>query len=245
MYLVEDNRHGATYLIFTGEDPRKAGYKGTVIDGVRLDYDMDAVHSWPDGSNMPDACTGRARNNPKFYKVFKYRSELHPEEFEFVDGSLGVFGSWNDYVKFHLVPPDPVQTDDEQWYEYLDRLDEDARRRRTSSQSVDAPIGGNRDEIAAWVAKKHFVTDSSIREIWYLPQGSPQEEIRFLEVNDRLAGTESNVQAIDFGLDIQGAQYRLLVADITSEKLEEIKKDPARLPSGWSLDGNTIWRRKA
>ena len=95
------------------------------------------------------------------------------------------------------------------------------------------------------MAKKHFITDTAIREIWYLPQGSPPEEIRFLELNDRLAGAASDVQAMDFGLDIEGASFRLLVADITSEQIHEIKNNPVRLPSGWSLDGGMVWRRGA
>ena len=246
MYLVKDIRHGSIFLVFTEEDPRNAGYKGEVIEDVCLDYDMAHVHSWPDGSERPIACPARSRKDPKEYKVFKYRSELQQQQdYEAVEGMLCVFGSWVDYVKFHLVPPDPVQTEDEEWYDYLDKLDEDSRVRARNSRSLAAPTNGNRDEVAAWVAKKHFITDTAIREIWYLPQGSPPEEIRFLELNDRLAGTASDVQAMDFGLDIEGASFRLLVADITSEQIHEIKKNPVRLPSGWSLDGGLVWRRGA
>ena len=127
---------------------------------------------------------------------------------------------------------------------YLDKLDEDSRRRRRNPQAIATPSNGNRDEVAAWVAKKHFVTDSAVREIWYLPQSAPPEEIRLLEVSDRLAGPESEVEAIDFGLDIEGARFRLLIADITSEVLDQIKQNPSRLPSGWSLDDNKIWKRR-
>ena len=34
-------------------------------------------------------------------------------------------------------------------------------------------------------------------------------------------------------------------AAITSEQLNQIKLDPSRLPPGWSLDENRIWRRGA
>ena len=171
VFLVEDKRHGMTNLVFTSEDPRKAGYKGNVIDGVILDYDMEAVHSWPDGHDAPEACVGRAPDNPKHYKVFKYRSELQADKYQPVPGTALRFGTWKEYVKVQLLPPDPDQTEDEPWYDYLDKLDEDSRRRRQLAPAPALPAGRSRDDVAAWVAKKHLIVDSSIREVWYLPQG--------------------------------------------------------------------------
>jgi hypothetical protein len=136
------------------------------------------------------------------------------------------------------------QFDDEQWYEFLDEIDEVSRRRRQRAREPAQLAGKSRDEVAAWLAKKHFIADSGIREVWYLPTGAPPDEIRFLELNDRLAGTESKVEAIDFGMDVEGAHFRLFVADITSKQLKQIKKDPSRLPKGWSLDGHIVWRRR-
>ena len=79
VYLVKDIRHGSTFLVFTWEDPKNAGYKGAVIEDVGLDYDMDHVHRWPDGSQRPEACLARSLKDPKVYKVFKYRSELQQQ----------------------------------------------------------------------------------------------------------------------------------------------------------------------
>jgi hypothetical protein len=245
VFLVEDQRHGTTYLIFTWEDPRKAGYKGTVTEGVTLDYDLEAVHSWPDGAPRPEACVGRAPDDPKHYKVFKYRSDRQAAGYQPVAGTAVVFGSWADYAKLHLIPPDPEQTPDEPWYQWLDNVDEAARIRRQRAQVPPAPAGQNRDEVAAWVAKKHIIADSGIREVWYLPREAPPDEIRLLELNDRLAGPEPQAEPIDFGLDLDGASFRLFVADVTSEQLDQIEQDPSRLPSGWSLDGKMIWRRGA
>ncbi len=245
MFLVKDQRHGATYLVFTAADPRKDGYRGEVMEGVSLDYDMEAVYSWSDGHARPEACVGQSSENPKHYKVFKYRSELQSAGYQPIPGTPLVYGSSAHYDKLRLVPPDPIQTGDEDWYEYLDKLDEDSRRRRQQSQTSASPAGNSRDEVAAWIAKKHFLADSGIREVWYLPLGAPPDEIRFLELNDRFASAESQPEAIDFGLDIEGARFRLLVADITSEQLDRIKQDPSRLPPGWTLDGNRIWRRGA
>jgi hypothetical protein len=245
VFFVKDQRHGATFLVFTAADPRKDGYKGDVEEDVDLDYDMLEVHKWPDGHARPEACVGRDPNNPKHYKVFKYSSELQSTGYQPVVGTLVTPGDWARYSRLHQIPPDPEQTEDEEWYEYLDKLDEDSRRRRQHAQSPDAPAGKSRDEVAAWAAKQHLFVDSGIREVWYLPEGAPADEIRFLELNDRFAANGSKVEAIGFGLDTDGARFRLFVADITSEQLEEIKRDPSRLPVGWSLDRNTIWRRRA
>jgi hypothetical protein len=244
VFLVEEKRHGATHLVFTWENPRKAGYQGAVVENVTLDYDMDSVHTWPDGQTRPDACVGRAPDNPNRFKVFKYCADRQAAGYLPVAGTAVVFGSWRDYVALHLLPPDPDQTPAESWFDYLDRLDEDSRRRRQRVHAPDPPTNGSRDEIAAWLAKKHFLVDTSIREVWYLPGGSPPEEIRLLELNDRFTGAAMN-DPIDFGLDLEGARFRLVVADINSDRLDQIKQDPSRLPPGWSLDGKKIWRRGA
>ena len=70
MFLLQDNRHGVINLVFTWEDPRKSGYKGDFVEDVSLDYDMEMVHRWLDGEPRPEACVGRAPDNPKHYKVF-------------------------------------------------------------------------------------------------------------------------------------------------------------------------------
>jgi hypothetical protein len=100
MFLVESRRHGALVLVFTWEDPRQDGCTDPVIGGVILDYDMDRVHDWPYGQPRPDACIGRSQKNPKYYKVFKYRSELEAAGFEPVTGMPVVFGRWSDYLGF-------------------------------------------------------------------------------------------------------------------------------------------------
>jgi hypothetical protein len=241
VFLIEDKRPGMTTLVFTWEHPRRAGYRGDFVEGVTLEYDMLAVHSWPDGHARPEACVGRAPDNPKHYKVFKYRSERQAAGYEPVAGSPAVFGSWKDYLKLRHAEDLP----DEDWYQELDRYDEASRLRRQRAQAPAPPVGKSRDDVAAWVARRHLLADSGIREVWYLPGEAPPEEIRLLEVNDRLAVSESKAEAIDFGLDVEGVRFRLFVADITSEQLDQIKQDPSRLPPGWSLKGSRIWRRGA
>jgi hypothetical protein len=238
MFLVEDKPRGS--LVFTWEDPRKVGFTGDVVEGVELDYDMDAVHSWPEGHARPEACVGRSPANPKSFKVFKYSSDREAAGYEPMEGTA-VVGSWLDYLRSRR----PDLLEDRQWYEYLEEVDEASRRRRDRERLPAAPLDKSRGQVAAWVAKRHLLADSGIREVWYLPRGSSPEEIRFVEVNDRLGDAGANAEAIDFGLDIEGMHFRLFVADVTGEQFERIKKDPSLLPPGWSLKDNTIWRRGA
>ncbi len=245
LFLVKDVRHGTTHLIFTWEDPRKDGCKSPIVEGVTLDYDMVAVHRWPDGEARPKPCVGQARENRSLYTVFKNSKERKAAGYQPVAGTPFLFGSWKDYAQLHLIPPDPEQTSQDEWYDYWTNSTRTRAFGASTAQEPLVPPSGSRDEIAAWVAKTHFFVDSGIREVWYLPREAPPDEIRLLEVSDRLAGPETKTEAIDFGLEVEGTHFRLLVADITSEQRDEIRQDPSRLPSGWSLDGSKIWRRGA
>ena len=244
MFLVQDKRHGTTNLVFTWEDPRKAGYQGTVLDGVRLEYDMEAVHSWPDGQSLPEAAVGRSPDDPKLYRVFRYRTDRQAAGFESVEGTAIVVGSWRDYVKLRLVPPDPEQIDEVEWFEYLDRLDEEWKRLRQRTPWPESPKTQNRDEVAAWLAKQHFIADMNVREICYFPQGAPADEIRFLELSESLVGNGAKLQPIDFGVELDGVKYRLSVADASSDQFEKLKADPSRLPAGWSIEDYRTWTRR-
>lgn len=241
MFLVEDQLGGMKNLVFTWSDPRRAGYEGRVVEDVSLDYDLEGVHDWPDGEERPSECVGRSPDDPKHYQVFRNSMALRSAGFEPIDGNFTVLRSWKDYLKLSH----PEELPDEDWFQELDRLDDAARVRRNRSEPPDGPVDKSRDAVAAWVAKTHLLVDSGIREVWYLPQQSPPEEIRLLEISDRLAFIEDKPAAIDFGLDIEGAQFRLLVADVTSEQLDQIQRDPSYLPAGWVLGETKVWRRGA
>lgn len=136
--------------------------------------------------------------------------------------------------------------DDMQWYDFLDELDAVSRRRHRQTEP-EPQANSDRDTLAAWIARKHFLADSGIREIWYLPERTPADEIRLLEVGDRQAtngSTQTKVEAIDFALDVQGCPYRLFVADVTGDQLEAIRDNRLALPMNWTLDGNKVWRRR-
>ena len=81
---------------------------------------------------------------------------------------------------------------DTDWLEFLDQLDAVARRRRQRQAKPEPPNGHDRDEVAAWIARRHLLADSAIRQVWYLPEAAPPNEIRFLEVNDRLCDPGRN-----------------------------------------------------
>ncbi|HET6878617.1 MAG TPA: hypothetical protein VFI31_00495 [Pirellulales bacterium] len=243
MFLVPDKIGDVTYLVFTGEDPRRSGYTGDVIDDVTLDYDMQAVHAWPNGAPSPEVCVGRAPADAKHFKVFKYESDRQAAGYQPVPGDPVVFGSWLDYLNLRTQPPN-AETPDEWWYDYLDKLDEAARQRRERTPEDEEPASSDRDEVARWVAKKHFIADSGIREVWYLPKEAPPHEIRLLEVNDRFIPNEDSVDATDVGLNVGGSPFQLSIADVSTDQLEQLKGDPTRLPAGWSLDGSLVWRRR-
>jgi len=242
MFRVEDKPFGTIWQVFTQRDPRTEGYVGELECDVTLEYDMPAVHAWPDGAVAPEPCLGRAPDDLKHYRVFRCPRDCLAAGHELLPGTTLLFGTWSEYLRLHEDPPVPDRIDDERWYDYDDRVDEAFRRRRQLPPS--APSSGSRDDVAAWLAKTHFITDPAIREVWYLPRGAPGDEIRLLELNDRFLGNETTVEPMDFGLDLEGAPYRLLVADVSSDQFEQIKRDPGRLPSGWFLDGGKNWRRR-
>jgi hypothetical protein len=102
-------------------------------------------------------------------------------------------------------------------------------------------------DVVQWYARRHLSTDPGIRAVYYLPMGSPDREIRFLEVNDLMAERENDsLEPIDFGIDVSGAQpHKLLVLDVTPGQWEQIRGGTRALPPGWSLDGLTEFRRDA
>jgi hypothetical protein len=96
----------------------------------------------------------------------------------------------------------------------------------------------NRDEMAAWYARRHLETDDAIVEVRYLPEGAPNHEIRFLEINKLISET-TPMEPIDYGVDINGAgTHTLYVLDVTPRQWEEIRHKQLHLPDGWSLDNS-------
>ncbi len=248
MFLVKDRRLGLDNYVFTHTDPRTEGYKGDVIEGVTLDYDWNAIVPWADGQPRPNPQLGRDPNDPKHYKVFKFPEELHAAAFEFVHFNTPfVEYSWSDYRKrYYPVPEEYAKTmSQDEWFDFLEEADAATQIRKKMSEPNKPKQGDSRAQVAEWVAKRHMGADGGIHQVWFLQLGSPAGEIRLLEVSERFTGEAAKIEPIDFGLDIEGAKYKLLVADVSVEQLEKIKADPAKLlPKDWKIDGALIWGRR-
>ena len=133
MFLVKDRRLGMDNYVFTQTDPRAEGYKGEVIEGVTLEYDMNDIHSWPDGQPSPKPQLGRDPKNAKRYKVFKFPDQLKDAGFEYIHFNTPFFAySWSDYRKNYYPVPDEYakkMTQDE-WFDFLEEADFAAKIRR-------------------------------------------------------------------------------------------------------------------
>lgn len=248
MFLIKDRRFGMDNFVFTQTDPRTEGYTGDVSEDVELVYDMNAIHRWPNGQPRPDPQLGRNPHNPKQYKVFKSPEELRDSTFELVHFNTPfVEYSWSDYRKrFHPIPEEYAKsmTQDE-WFDLLEERDSATRIRKSINEPKKPSHGSSREQIAEWVAKRHMWADGGIHQIWFLKSGSPADEIRLLEVSDRFTSDGNTVEPIDFGLDVDGARYKLLVADLSLEHLNQIKANPGKsLPKDWKIDDALIWGRR-
>jgi len=96
----------------------------------------------------------------------------------------------------------------------------------------------NRDSMALFYAKRYKETDPGIREIYYLPDGAPANEIRLVEVKEAITGTAAP-DFIDFGVNGGAAnEHKLIVFDVTPEQWEEIREGTLPLPEGWTLKGS-------
>ena len=97
----------------------------------------------------------------------------------------------------------------------------------------------DRDHLARWYAREHLKTDPAIREVWYLPSGADEREIRLIEINDLIGDVhDSYLEPVDFGIDLdKPSQHTLTVLDVTPEQWDRIQARTLPLPQNWTLDG--------
>ena len=248
MFLVKDRRLGMDNYVFTNQDPRSEGFQGDVVEGVALDYDMNDIHLWPQGQPRPNPQLGRDPKKPKHYQVFKFPDDLQAAGFELVHFNTPFFAySWSEYRKrYYPVPEEYAKkmTPDE-WFDYLEEADSATSIRKKLNEPLEPKPGSTRDEIAKWVANRHVGADGGIQQVWYLPFGSPADEIRLLEISERYTGEPDTIEPVAFGLNVGDADYRLAVADVSRSHLERIQHEPARLlPMGWRLQDSISWGRR-
>ena len=87
-------------------------------------------------------------------------------------------------------------------------------------------------------------TDPGITEVWYLPSGAGEREIRFVEINELLGDrTDDDLEPIDFGVD-RGMEsaHRLCILDVTPGQWERIQAETLALPGNWTLEGGRQYR---
>jgi hypothetical protein len=139
----------------------------------------------------------------------------------------------------HQLAQQAGSLDDRQWRVFLDDLSR-ARSERGRSTVDELPRDPtSRDQVAAWIARKHLAVDPGITDILYLPSDSPEREIRLIEANSLLTGSAGEeVTPIDFGLNVEGLSFKLLVLDVTPDQWKEIVEGKSQLPPGWILAGN-------
>ena len=103
----------------------------------------------------------------------------------------------------------------------------------------------DRDRLARWYANRHYRTDGSIEAIFYLPESAPEREIRLVEVNGSIAEREGQLEPIDFGVDVGGAEgHTLMVLDVTPAQWKKVEKNKLQLPHGWSTAGAIRFSRR-
>jgi len=95
----------------------------------------------------------------------------------------------------------------------------------------------DRDSQARWYARQHLRTDPGISAVYYLPDGAPEREIRFVEINELIADRNDDaLQPIDFGVDRgSDSEHSLFVLDVTPEQWSRIERGALALPDHWSL----------
>ncbi|WP_459555640.1 hypothetical protein [Lacunimicrobium album] len=97
----------------------------------------------------------------------------------------------------------------------------------------------DRDKLADFYAKQHLLADPSISDVFYLPNQSPNRDIRLVEINtwagDSIHQTLEPVDfAVDFGTELE---HTLRVVDVTPAEWQSVLTGELKLPDDWSLDG--------
>ena len=103
----------------------------------------------------------------------------------------------------------------------------------------------DRDSAARSYAARHFKLDAGVRDVYYLPAGAPDREIRLVEVNELIAERQEDpLEPIDFGVDIGRPDgHSLIVLDITPGQWDRIQAGHLRLPPDWSREGAVLFAR--
>jgi hypothetical protein len=89
-----------------------------------------------------------------------------------------------------------------------------------------------KDEVARELAAWHFRVEPDLKAVFVL-RSEAHEPIRLLEVNAATVTTGS-VEPFAFA-PTKETPFATVVAEITPEEFERVRRDEIKLPSGWSL----------
>lgn len=99
----------------------------------------------------------------------------------------------------------------------------------------------DRDKMARDYAQRHLRSDPGTRFVYHLRTGSPEREIRLVEVNDQIVERIAPLEPLDFGVDVGNPNgHTLNVVDVTPAQWERITRGELALPAGWVLDDAAV-----
>ena len=93
-----------------------------------------------------------------------------------------------------------------------------------------------KDAAARRLIEWHFTVEPELREVYRIVgdnEESGEEPIRLLEVNAATVSTGS-VEPFAFS-PTEEIPFRTVIAEITPEELESLRRHPETLPEGWNL----------
>ena len=245
-FVVKDRLYGRDEFVFSVANPRDDGYTAPLFDDqAELVYDMSRVHRWPQGTPRPSPELGRNSRDPHRYQVFRDSEERSAAGFHLVGNSTPtVVNSWPEYVRrYKPKPEDLANIPQDDFLQNIERFDSAAALRNQRDPNPEPLPGSPPDHVAAWIAKQHMGADGGISEVCYLPHDSPPNEIRLLEVSELFTKDHSEIEPFDYALKVAGQAFKLYVADVSRAQLSDIRRDPSKLPEGWSTVGAKSWGR--
>ncbi len=105
-------------------------------------------------------------------------------------------------------------------------------------------VSQQRAAFAEWLARQHLGFDTRLTEVVYLPAGSPEDQVRLLEVNTGLYPEPgSPIVPIETTPAVTDLPFRVSVVDVTPDEWKQIQTNPGLLPAGWRLEGRQTTRR--
>jgi hypothetical protein len=92
-------------------DKRPEGHRLKVHEGVELDLPFN-YDSWPDGAEPPEQILCTSVSDPHHYKMFKYKRDIDPSEFQPTGKHFGGVYSKSTWAQFMKNLPSALAVQD-------------------------------------------------------------------------------------------------------------------------------------